>query len=372
MAKTVSIVCEFNPIHKGHAELISNIRNKYGDCIIIAVMTGNFTQRGTPACYDKYVRAEAALECGVDIVTELPYPWSCEGVEKYARAGVSILAGLGAEALCFATETGDPDNPIKYADIKYSVGFNSLQKKAENTEREKGSASIFSGIMQNSGISCDLSGNEKLAGEYIHFASVYGINECIQFRRNEQYSATRIRDTIASDGIESCSDTIPYEAYGIFLNGIRFNEDEFTEYLYRYCSVNLEANDGISSFLVKRARESSSKEVFIGNINNKKYTLSRLRRELLGKITGVPSFKKDPGYTLVLSANQKGTGYLKTIRNKTDIKIITKPSDITDLAVYDPLLESWMKSDGLYACLSDREYGYFLKKKPYIKKQSIL
>ena len=103
--KTSVVICEFNPIHLGHKYILSKARESAGDdgCVI-AVMSGNFCERCTPAVYDKYTRAHSAVLCGADIVLELPFPWCSSGVEDFALGGVYIAASLGADTLTFRSE----------------------------------------------------------------------------------------------------------------------------------------------------------------------------------------------------------------------------------------------------------------------------
>lgn len=105
--KTVGIIAEYNPFHNGHQRQISYIRRSFHADYIIAVMSGDFVQRGTPALFSKHRRAEAALRCGVDLVLELPVAVSCSSAELFAKGGVEILDGIGVtDALCFGSEEG--------------------------------------------------------------------------------------------------------------------------------------------------------------------------------------------------------------------------------------------------------------------------
>ena len=61
--QTVGIICEYNPLHRGHEKQLRLIREQ-GDTGIVCLMSGNFVQRGAPAIIDKALRAEAALRCG--------------------------------------------------------------------------------------------------------------------------------------------------------------------------------------------------------------------------------------------------------------------------------------------------------------------
>ena len=105
--RAAGLIAEFNPFHSGHARLIAQMRASGADCVV-AVMSGNFVQRGEPAILSDRRRAETALRCGVDLVLQLPVPYALAGAQRFARAGVTMLAALGcAETLWFGSECGD-------------------------------------------------------------------------------------------------------------------------------------------------------------------------------------------------------------------------------------------------------------------------
>ena len=86
----IGVVCEYNPFHNGHTYHLRRCRELAGeDCTVICVMSGDFVQRGEPALYSKFARAEAACLGGADLVVELPLPWSLSSAEAFARGGVS-------------------------------------------------------------------------------------------------------------------------------------------------------------------------------------------------------------------------------------------------------------------------------------------
>jgi len=108
--KIAGIIAEYNPFHNGHAYHIEHtLAEKEGDAdAVVAVMSGCFTQRGEPALFDPFLRAEAALQGGVDLVLLLPVPWSLSSAETFAAGGVQILQALGCvEMLSFGSECGD-------------------------------------------------------------------------------------------------------------------------------------------------------------------------------------------------------------------------------------------------------------------------
>ncbi len=106
--KTLGIIAEYNPFHNGHRYQIEEAKKRTGAEIIIAVMGGNFLQRGTPAMADKYLRTEMALSCGADFVLELPTVFATASAESFAYGGISLLHRLGCvDGICFGSECGD-------------------------------------------------------------------------------------------------------------------------------------------------------------------------------------------------------------------------------------------------------------------------
>ena len=104
----IGIVCEYNPFHNGHARHITRALQEIGpDEGVVCVMSGDFVQRGEPAVYSKFARAEAACRGGADLVIELPLPWCLSSAEGFARGAVGLLGALGAEHLAFGSETGE-------------------------------------------------------------------------------------------------------------------------------------------------------------------------------------------------------------------------------------------------------------------------
>ena len=132
-SSTCGVVSEFNPFHRGHEFLLKEIRRK-GYSHIVAVMSGNYVQRGEPAIFSKWARTKMALQCGVDLVIELPLPWSLSGAERFAFGGVSCLHSLNCvDALAFGSECGEIESLMKLALLLNSDEFkNEVQKQLKN------------------------------------------------------------------------------------------------------------------------------------------------------------------------------------------------------------------------------------------------
>jgi predicted nucleotidyltransferase len=106
--KVVGLITEYNPFHNGHKYHIEQARKITGADYCVAVMSGDFVQRGTPAVMDKYSRAKMALNNGVDLVLELPVCYATGSAEFFAQGAISILDKLGVvNTLCFGSECGN-------------------------------------------------------------------------------------------------------------------------------------------------------------------------------------------------------------------------------------------------------------------------
>ena len=128
--KVAGIVAEYNPFHNGHAYHIEQTRSETAGCgatHVVAVMSGNFVQRGEPAVMPKSDRVRAAMCEGVDLVLESPLPWAMASAEAFAFGAVSILDSLGCvDCLSFGSEIGDSEPLQKAADALESDRFSGL------------------------------------------------------------------------------------------------------------------------------------------------------------------------------------------------------------------------------------------------------
>ena len=86
---TVGIIAEYNPFHNGHLYHIQKIKEKWNDCTIVLVLGGNFLQRGDASILNKWTKTEIALNYGVDLVIELPFPFATQSADIFARGAIS-------------------------------------------------------------------------------------------------------------------------------------------------------------------------------------------------------------------------------------------------------------------------------------------
>lgn len=343
--KAVGIIAEFNPLHKGHRFLLEKAKEKG---TVVAVISGNFVQRGDVAVYDKRKRAEAALLCGADLVLELPVCYSMSTAQNFALGGVSALKAVGCGSLFFGSEEGDIAELLKTAEILRSEEFGKKISEYSSlgetfaVSREK--AAISLGVKE--GI---LSGaNNNLAIEYINAAKSIGADfEFLTVKRqgvshdskkvqNGFASASYIRNLILSG--EEIKEFILRSVQSIF--------DDDTADIRRLESAVLavlrtktiddfkrlpDLSEGIENKLFEAIKTATSLDELYSLIKVKRYTLARVRRLVLSAFLGLDKefFMKEPPYIRVLGFNEKG---LELLREKNGgIPIVTKVSEIDAL-----------------------------------------
>lgn len=116
--KVTGIIMECNPFHEGHAYILREARRLTQADYIVVAMSGDFVQRGEPAVFDKYIRADQILQAGADLVLEIPLYAACGSAEYFARGGITLFEKLGVVTdLCFGSESGDLDNLLHFAKL---------------------------------------------------------------------------------------------------------------------------------------------------------------------------------------------------------------------------------------------------------------
>lgn len=376
MMKSHAVICELNPMHNGHKYIFDSIGSDATESSVkIAVMSGNFTQRCTPAVFDKYTRAEAALD-SADLVVELPFPWCASGAEEFAFGGVYTAAGVGASSLTFGSESGEIELLRTAAGIKNSGAYVKAVTRTERENRITGSAVNFDTVMREFGIEKPLGANDKLASEYIRFGESAGIGKFSAVRRLTGIkSATQLREIIFGSGAVSLADAIPPHAYEIFSSKQAeiCTETRYNDILFTYCrtAINDSEENDILRYARTAAREVRTADAFVKNLPTKKYTLARMRREVLHAMLGVRAEdrKTPPQFTVLLAANGRGREYLAELRRKeSGIPVITKPADtesLSDTAKRQCGIS--YAADELYALCVGERADCFMKKHPVIR-----
>ena len=119
--KIAGIITEYNPLHNGHLYHIQKTRELTNCDLLICVMSGHFVQRGEPTIINKWIRTETALNSGIDLVLELPYPFVVQSAKHFADAAIRILELVGCSDVVFGSESNDIDTLKLMAELSINV-----------------------------------------------------------------------------------------------------------------------------------------------------------------------------------------------------------------------------------------------------------
>ena len=383
----VAVIAEYNPFHNGHKFHIEESKRLSGANNMIAVMSGNFVQRGEPAIFDKLTRATAAVKGGIDAVFELPVRYSTSSSPDFAYAGVEIINSLGGIThLSFGTETPDVDKLQSISDIilketssfKSSLndhlkeGYSFPKARALALEEEIGSddAAILSSPNNILAIEY-LTALKKMNSEIIPIAiprrgashdSAIETNPVIYPEMNSYTNADNNINPCAY-GYTNINTNMSMNSNIVSAKSIRGllhdNLDVEAEKYIPFADIfNGKAKLSIKDFEVlinKRLLDLQSKyedildldkdlynkikklslpmncDEIITALKSKEITYSRICRVLIHILLEIDNTKNNTGiycpYTTLLALNKNNSGLLKTINNTDKIKIINKRAD---------------------------------------------
>jgi len=339
--KTAAVVAEYNPFHKGH-EYHLEMTHRAGATHIVAVMSGNFVQRGEAAVFDKFLRASAAVKCGADLVVELPLPWAVSGAQTFARGAVSIADALGCvDMLSFGCECGKADMLTKVADSMYSSEFEEHLNAAlpECTSFAAARQRAVGDILGSEYSALLESPNNILAVEYIAatnlFNSLFELNAVSRIGDGYNYekysgesfaSATAIRRLIRNG--EDYSALVPEKAKGLYSDEFSDESRLETAVLYALRKLNVtdialapDVSEGLENRIYSAVREACRVEELLEMIKTKRYPTARLRRIILSLFLGIKAEHTQgmPPYVRILACNEEGKEILSAAKPKVPL-----------------------------------------------------
>lgn len=392
----LGLIVEYNPFHNGHKYHLEKSKEITNATHTVAIMSGSFLQRGEPALFDKYTRAEMAVKNGVDLVIELPTLYACQSAEIFSHGAVATLNSLNCvNSLCFGSEEGNIDilQTISEILVKEPSDFKTTLKNFLDegivfpVARSK---ALYEYIKNNHLLELSEdelqqvlnSSNNILGIEYIK--SLIKLNSSIK-----PYTITRIASKYNSTDIESniCSATairnslkdntdlklienvVPLHTFNEINHKINTNFNPVFDYMfYDLLSSTIirdvdnltkyfEVNEGIENKIYSNVFTSKNLEELINSTKSKRYTMTKIKRTLNNILLGinrddvikVKDLDRVP-YIRILAFNNKGREIIKKIKTSSDIEIITKFSKIShvDDPIFDTLIKYDLKSSNMY------------------------
>lgn len=385
--KAVGLVTEYNPFHNGHLYHLNKAMELTGADISVAVMSGDFVQRGEPAVLDKYTRTSMALNSGVNLVVELPVNYAVSSAENFAAGALKVLDYIKADSIAFGSESGNIERLSKLAHIlcdnedtlykeisKYTangISYAAARQKVVEKLTDKDTAAMLT------------SSNNILAVEYLKaiIKNNYAIKPYTVQRQGDAYNDTDIRSDYASATAlrgnlkaDNISKYIPVKA-GLILSSntnyiypdditealftrlldilfaSSYDKNVFIENVMKYPDVNKEiagrlyksVMDMITRTVPHRAGSKDNEAFSFGSlcehIKTKEVPLSRIKRALIRITLGLDKkhmekYTNEP-YIRVLGFDKKGQEYLSYIRKTVEVPLITKTADYKEILLDD-------------------------------------
>ena len=323
MGKVLGIIAEYNPFHNGHLHHLQNSLKLTNADYTIAIITGNFTQRGSTSLIDKWSKAEIALKNGIDLVIELPLLYSISSAENFAEGAIKILSSLNVvDYLSFGAETDDIVTLNVIADTLYrepkeykNILSHELSKGLSYPKaRENALLMYLQDIRRFANV---LSTPNNILGiEYLKALKKFkspimpvaikrfdvGYNDTT-YTENIA-SATAIRNIVKNNSLDILKKVVPENSFSTILENIKIGHvlpDLSTfekQIIYNLRSMSIEeianlpdVSEGLEYAIKNAANSCNSIVEFLSIIKSKRYTSTRLQRILLYSLLNIT--KKD-------------------------------------------------------------------------------
>lgn len=373
MHNVLGIICEYNPFHNGHLYHLNESKKLTNSDYSVAVISGNFTQRGEPSIVDKWTKTEMALKNGVDLVIELPVLYSISSAENFAYGATKILDALNiVDYLSFGSECGDitilddivnvlVEEPKAYTTLlshELSTGQSFPKAREKALMMYLGNMRRFANILS--------SPNNILGVEYLKaLKKINSIIKPITIKRNEANhsdnifsassrfaSGSSIRASCLSTDITKIQRVVPETSFDLledcFKRGNAVKDisafDKEIIYTLRKMSTaeikNLpDVSEGLEFALKNAANSCNSVVELLTLVDSKRYTKTRIQRILLYAILGIT--KKDmqmsksiTPYVRVLGFNENGKNLLsEAVRRNPKLNVVTSVKKFLDYSL---------------------------------------
>ena len=368
MSKVLGIIAEYNPFHNGHLYHLQKSLHDTGSSYSIAVISGNFTQRGSTSLVDKWTKTEIALKNGIDLVIELPLLYSISSAENFAEGAIKIFDSLKVvDYISFGSESGDISTLNTVADILYkepreykNILSHELGKGLSFPKaRENALLMYLKDIRKFSSVLS--SPNNILGIEYLKALKKHksNITPLTVERFDSNYndtsytgniaSATAIRNIVKNGSFDILRKVIPESTYSILLDNVKIGHiipdlsvfEREIIYLLRKMSIAEiaelpDVGEGLENAIKNTANSCNSIVEFLNIIKSKRYTNTRLQRILLYTLLGITKkdialSKKLTPYIRVLGFNDKGKYLISEIsKANPKLEIITSVKKYMD------------------------------------------
>jgi predicted nucleotidyltransferase len=382
--KAAGVVVEYNPLHNGHVHHLKETRRLTGAEVVVAVMSGNFLQRGEPAFIDKWSRTELALRSGADIVFELPYRFAVAQASEFAEGAIGILAAARCSAFCFGSEDGRIGpfvNTLRLLEDQKAVYEAEVRRLVKTgisypSALSRAYLSVADAETHQDPLADLTKPNNILGFHYMKAArsSGTGMTAFTVGRTGTGYhelgadpdsgimSATAIREAVRETGItDEVLRAVPDHTVRV-LNSFREEYGQFGGWdrfwpilrtiIIRDGALRLgniaEMTEGLEHRIVRAALAAPTFTGFMEAVKTKRYTWTRIQRILTHVLCGMNSNEfslfREPRYLRLLGMTQAGRSYLNLYKDDFGLPLVSRAASSDD-----PMLATDIRASDLYA-----------------------
>ncbi|WP_076459327.1 nucleotidyltransferase [Limosilactobacillus caccae] len=339
--KAVGLVVEYNPFHNGHLYHLRQAKQRTGADVVIAVMSGNFTQRGEPTIVDKWARARAALANGVDLVIELPIFYAVQPAHRFAAGAMRLLAALGVDTLVFGAEHPEWDfAQLVSAERAFDqAGFSKYNATFATQFNEQ--------LKARTGVTL-VDPNDILAFAYTkaNLQNNYGMKLLPIQRQGSNYhdeeiigkiaSATAVREAVQRHDLTYQQAVPPTMATALAKQTVvpawsalyPLLRNQLIQAPVSYLATTYLMAEGLEYRMKEGAQRSTDFASFMKYVKTKRYTYAHLLRVSLYTLLQfsqaiIANHEQEP-YLHVLGFDQRGRQYLHDVKKDLAMPLITK------------------------------------------------
>ena len=377
MSRVLGIIAEYNPFHNGHLYHIAKSKQETGAQYVVAIISGNFVQRGDTSIVNKWAKARMALLNGADLVIELPTVYSISSAENFAEGAIKILNSLGiVDTLSFGMEAKDIATLNNIANVLFNepkeyVTILSHELKKGNSfpkSRENALMMYLNDIKRYANVMAG--SNNILAIEYLKaLKRTKSMINPIGIKRekvlyNDKYivdefaSATAIRKMLITKQLGDISKVMPRNSY--LLLGEELKKGHYVidisrfekEIIYNLRKMSLEdisklpdVSEGLENSIKNAADSCNTIEELINIVKTKRFTQTRIQRILLYSLLGITKkqmemSRKVTPYVRVLGFNNKGKELIsEMMRLNPKLNVVTSVKKYIDTVANKNLKE---------------------------------
>ena len=368
MGKVLGIIGEYNPFHNGHLYHLEQSKQLTGSTYTVAIMSGNFTQRGSTSLIDKWSKTEAAIQSGIDLVIELPVLYATSSAENFADGAIKLLNSLKVvDYVSFGAETSDIEILNRFADILYhepkqykTMLSHELNKGLSFPKaRENALLMYLNDIRKYANVLS--SPNNILGIEYLKALKRQKSNiKPVSITRYEAgynditysgniASSTSIRNIIKNGGFDILRKLLPPSSYRILIENLKQGHivpdlSAFEkQIIYNLRKMDIseiaelpDVSEGLEFSIKKAANSCNTLTEFLNIIKSKRYTMTRIQRILLYSLLGITKkdmaiSKKVTSYIRVLGLNNRGKFLISEIaKANPKLEIVTSVKRFMD------------------------------------------